>query len=126
MALLLVAGLGIGSRAVLEAANRSSAAAAENPIPADDASVSRGRDVYLANCSSCHGIDGDGNGPAAAGMLPAPGPLGPAVQGSSDGDLSQIVNTGVSGTKMPGFATILSENDRWDLVNYLRSTFDQR
>lgn len=126
VAVLLVAGLGIGSRALVEAANRPRAAGATNPIPADEASVARGRDLYLANCSSCHGLDGDGDGPSAAGMLPAPGALADRVRGSSDADLSEVINTGVSGTKMPGFATILSENDRWDLINYLRATFAQR
>ncbi|HET8571824.1 MAG TPA: copper resistance protein CopC [Candidatus Limnocylindria bacterium] len=120
----LVAGLGVGSRAVVEAANQPPAAAtASNPIAANLDSALRGRDVYMANCASCHGSDGDGNGPTAVGMLPAPGPLGSAVRGSSDGQLSYVITNGVSGTRMPGFATILSENDRWDLVNYLRATF---
>ncbi len=32
-----------------------------------------------------------------------------------------MIGHGISGTAMPAFATILSENDRWDLVNYLRA-----
>jgi copper transport protein len=121
----VVAGFGVGSRAVVEAANQAPApaATASNPIRQDLDSVLRGRDVYMANCASCHGTDGDGNGPTAAGMLPAPGPLDSAVIGSSPGQLSYVITNGVAGTRMPGFATILSENDRWDLVNYLRGTF---
>ena len=120
---LLIGGLGVGSRAVVEAANQPPALTGENPIPADLDSVARGLNVYLANCASCHGTNGAGDGPTAVGMLPAPGPLKDVVQSSSDAQLVYIVNTGVSGTRMPAFATTLSENDRWDLVNYLRAAF---
>jgi copper transport protein len=121
--LLVIAASGIGSRAAVEAANRTPRAATTNPIAADADSIERGRNIYLANCSSCHGADGDGNGPTAAGMLPAPGPLHDAVTGTDDSTLAYVISNGVVGTRMPGFATTLSENDRWDLINYLRSVF---
>lgn len=116
----LVAGLGVGSRAVVEAANRGTVRAT-NPIPATADSISRGMLIYLANCSTCHGGNGLGNGPQAAGMLPAPGPVGSPIAAMSDSELQYLVTNGVAGTKMPSFATTLSENDRWDLVNYLHS-----
>jgi len=39
----------------------------------------------------------------------------------SDAQLQYLVTNGLAGTKMPSFATTLSENERWDLVNYLHS-----
>jgi mono/diheme cytochrome c family protein len=119
--LAVIAAVGIGSRAVVEAANRPIQSAV-SPIPATAASIERGRLIYLANCSSCHGITGSGDGPQAAGMLPAPGAIGSTVASLTDGALHYLVTTGVAGTKMPSFATSLSEIDRWDLVNYLRAS----
>jgi copper transport protein len=116
--LTVVAGLGIGSRSVVGAANQGSSPAA-NPIAANGDSVARGRRIFLANCATCHGTSGSGDGPQAAGMLPAPGAIGPSVSRMSDPQLQYLVTNGLAGTKMPSFATTLSENERWDLVNYL-------
>ena len=116
----VVMALGIGSRSVVEAANRG-ASPRSNPIAASAESVARGRLIFLANCATCHGDDGSGQGPQAAGMLPAPGAIGAVVPRMSDAQLQYLVTNGLAGTKMPSFATTLSENERWDLVNYLHS-----
>jgi Cytochrome c, mono- and diheme variants len=119
--LIVVAGIGVGSRALVETANQPGAALAANPIAASSDSVARGNNLFLANCANCHGQDGGGDGPTGAGLLPPPGPIGPAASTMSDGQLAYVITDGISGTGMPPFATSLSENDRWDLVNYLRS-----
>ena len=123
--LAVVSGLGIGSRAAAELANQppASAAAAVNPIVATTDSVARGHELYLANCAACHGISGAGDGLTAAGMLPGPGDLSLGVPSRTDGELAYLVASGTVATRMPAFSTTLSENDRWDLVNYLRSTW---
>jgi copper transport protein len=125
VAAAVVVGIGAGSRALVAAANAPppSAAAQANPVRADDASVARGERLYLANCSSCHGADGSGDGAAATGKLPPPGDLADRVAELSDGALAYRIAVGSDGTRMPAFAATLSENDRWDLVNYLRSRF---
>jgi copper transport protein len=125
VALAIVGGVGVGSRAALQTANQPPAAAAAvaNPIPPDADSINRGRNLDLANCSSCHGIDGAGDGPAAPTLLPPPGPLGPSVRAGSESGLEYVITNGVAGTGMPAFASTLSENDRWDLVNYLHSIY---
>src|SRR5205814_1470836 len=71
----VVMALGIGSRSVVEAANRG-ASPRSNPIAASAESVARGRLIFLANCATCHADDGSGQGPQAAGMPPAPGASG--------------------------------------------------
>ena len=120
VAVAVVVALGIGSRSVVEAANRGAALRA-NPIVPTSESVARGKLIYLANCASCHGADGAGDGPEGSGMLPAPGAIGLSVTGMTDPQLQYLVTNGLAGTKMPSFATTLSENERWDLVNYLHS-----
>ena len=116
-------GIGAGSRAVVEAANAPPAgtAAVLNPVAPDAASVKRGEDIYLANCAACHGVNGAGDGPTAEWMFPPPGSLPAAVDTLTTGDLQYRITNGLAGTRMPAFAVTLSENDRWDLVNYLRA-----
>jgi copper transport protein len=120
--LAVVCGVGVASRAAVDAANQPPppAAAMANPQPASADSILRGHDLYLANCAACHGINGDGDGPTAAGWLPPLRPLGEEVPLLSDGALAYRIAVGSAGTRMPAFASTLSENDRWDLVNFLR------
>lgn len=119
------AGLAVGSRAVVEAANLPppSSAAAVNPLPASSESIGRGGALYLANCAACHGSLGDGDGPTALRVGMALEPLAARVPALADGELAFRIAAGTVGSRMPGFASTLSENDRWDLVNYLRNAF---
>jgi len=123
--LVVISGLGVGSRAAVEVANQAPAAAAAqaNPIATSQASVARGHDLYLANCAACHGTTGTGDGVTAAGLLPAPGDLSSSVPSLTDGELAYLIASGTVATRMPAFSITLSENDRWDLVNYLRSAW---
>ncbi|MDQ2941143.1 MAG: copper resistance protein CopC [Chloroflexota bacterium] len=125
--LAITLGIGAGSRAVVDAANAPPAgsAAAVNPVAPDAASVKRGADIYLANCAACHGVNGAGDGPTAAWMFPPPGSLPAAVDSLTTGDLQYRITNGLAGTRMPAFAVTLSENDRWDLVNYLRARWSK-
>jgi copper transport protein len=111
-----------GSRAIVGLANSvpPAAASVNNPLPATPASVERGERIFVANCSACHGTDGEGDGPTA-GELPAPPrPLRTAVATATDGELAYRIGVGMVGLPMPAFDAVLSENDRWDLINYLR------
>ena len=125
MLLAVVSGLGVGSRTVAEVANQAPASAASvtNPIPATNDSIVRGHDIYLANCAACHGVTGAGDGLTAAGMVPGPGDLSSEVRDRTDGELAYLIASGTAATAMPAFSTTLSENDRWDLVNYLRASW---
>lgn len=118
-------GLVVGSRALTEAANQAPAAAAAqvNPNPAGPESIARGEAIYLANCAACHGPLGDGDGPSALQRGLVIDPLAEDVTSLTDGQLAYRIRVGTVGTGMPGFASTLSENDRWDLVNYLRDAF---
>lgn len=98
--------------------------AAQNPFPGDPDSIARGEALFAANCAQCHGADGRGDGPAAVGLDPPPAPLTVHVPLHGDGDLFQFISDGIAGTAMPAWADRLSETERWDLVNFLRSRWD--
>jgi putative copper export protein/mono/diheme cytochrome c family protein len=128
VALVLLAvgsGLGLESRAAAQEANRppASAARAANPVAATADSVARGHDLYRANCAACHGTSGAGDGLTAAGWVPGPGDLSLSVPTRTDGELAYLIAAGTVATRMPAFSITLSENDRWDLVNYLRASW---
>jgi len=123
--LVVVSGVGAESRTAVGAANQTpaSAAAASNPIAPSADSSARGRDLYLANCAACHGTTGAGDGVTAEGFLPGPGDLASSVPDLTDGELAYLIASGTVATRMPAFSITLSEHDRWDLVNYLRSAW---
>ena len=92
-----------------------------NPIPRSAESIARGRQLFEKNCAVCHGAQGRGDG-AAAEALPqrpddlsriAPPPIFP------DGVVAYRIINGVK--MMPAFKSTLSENEIWDLLNFIRS-----
>lgn len=92
----------------------------QNPIPADSASVNRGRKEFQINCAVCHGPLGMGNGTVVKyGVFPpAIGAGSPAATQRSDGYIFGIIRNGRN--TMPPYNRI-EEPDRWDIVNYIRS-----
>lgn len=96
-----------------------------NPVPATTESLARGEALYAANCASCHGDRGLGNGPAAEGLDPAPPPIAYTAQMLSDAHLFYRISEGGNeapfNSAMPAFEDTLSERERWDVINYVRS-----
>ena len=93
-----------------------------NPIPADEASLARGKEVFAANCVACHGDTGRGDGPAAGAFDPPPANLyEDHVQILTDGAMFSIIHNGVEGSGMPAFEGTIDEEDIWNVVNYIRT-----
>ena len=92
-----------------------------NPIPADEASIARGKEVFAASCVACHGDTGRGDGPAAGAFDPPPANLHEDhVQILTDGAMFSIIHNGVEGSGMPAFEGTIGEEDIWNVVNYIR------
>ncbi|MGH2531204.1 MAG: copper resistance protein CopC [Thermomicrobiales bacterium] len=88
----------------------------------DEAAIVRGEEIYLANCATCHGAAGQGDGPAAAGLNPPPADLtSPLHRAHRPEDLALWVTNGLPGTAMPGFGETLSESEINDVVAYIQS-----
>ena len=92
-----------------------------NPLEATDDSLARGKELYGGKCAKCHGADGNGTGPSTHGINADPRKLwvwGRAGD-AADGYLFWIISNGR--TDMPPWGLVLSENERWDLVNYIKT-----
>ena len=90
-------------------------------LPTAPLDTAAGHSLYTANCASCHGDRGFGDGPSAASFAIKP----PAV-GSRDSlpDLTpalafNVVSVGIRGTPMVGYGETLTVQERWNVVNYM-------
>lgn len=96
------------------------AARTPNPVPADSQSVARGKQLYQMACMPCHGAKGAGDGPAAVALERHPGVLSdPKMWQQTDGAVYWKTSQGRS--IMPAFGAALTETQRWDVINYVRT-----
>jgi mono/diheme cytochrome c family protein len=130
----IVVGLGvIGSLTRVPAAQGQEAAAQERlqRLP-QQVTPQTGQQLYRQACAPCHGIRGDGQGPAARGLEPKPHNF---TQGAfkfrttradampTDADIFRTISEGIAGTAMPAWKRLLSAQQRLTLVQYIK-TFD--
>lgn len=96
------------------------AAAKKNPVPANETSIALGKQIYERQCLTCHGPRGRGDGPSAAHLEVRPGDLSsPKLWEQSDGALFWKINEGHR--PMPTFKRIMSDEERWPVINYVRT-----
>ena len=97
----------------------------QNPVPATPEALAAGKESYREHCQSCHGENGDGKGDKAPELSVTPGDFTDAreMHHYADGELYWQITYGRR--PMPAFASKLSEEKRWQLVDYIR-TFASR
>jgi copper transport protein len=95
----------------------------QNPVPRTPASVARGRELYQQQCVVCHGLNARGDGPLAASLNPRPADLRVHVAQHTEGQLWLWLTDGFPGSAMPAFRTTLSDEDRWNIINYLEAEY---
>jgi mono/diheme cytochrome c family protein len=82
----------------------------------------RGKDIYEQRCATCHGPQGKGDGPEAPFLSPRPASLISAgTSAKSDGELFDIIANGKPRTAMPSWKDKLTEDERQDVLAYIRS-----
>ncbi|HXZ00356.1 MAG TPA: CopD family protein [Stellaceae bacterium] len=94
----------------------------QSPVPFTAPSIARGARLYADNCTACHGAGGRGDGPLSKSTAVAPADLTAAhIFAHSDGDLFWWIGEGIPAGGMPGFAAIVDERGRWDLINFIHT-----
>jgi copper transport protein len=96
-----------------------------DPVPPDERSLGIGRQVYTTYCETCHGETGRGDGPTGLRLVPRPADLrahtAPGVH--TDGELFYWVSYGFPNSAMPAWKDVLTEEQRWSVINFARATF---
>lgn len=102
-------------------------------LPENEESIAAGKKVYTRHCWPCHGEDGGGDGPAAEILEPRPRNFVSALfklRTTSTGnlpideDMFKTITNGMPGSAMPSFANLLNEDERWQVIYYLKTFAD--
>ena len=92
-------------------------------MPADT-DLMRGRQVYLQRCWMCHGDAGQGEGPDGKHLSPVPANFTePDPKKFPDSEWYWKVSHGIGNAAMPQWRLLLSEEDRWAAIKYVKATF---
>ncbi len=84
------------------------------PIPTTAESIALGADLFSANCSRCHGPEGQGTQRAPALNVKS------FLTDTTDQAIQQIVTQGVPGTAMPAWGDRMTESDIQAIVGFIR------
>jgi mono/diheme cytochrome c family protein len=97
-----------------------------NRFAGDHEAAEAGAEIYEVNCASCHGPEGEGNGPTAEALDPKPASLADAhlMEDMSDGALFWRVSEGGMmepfNSAMPAWKETLSEEEIWQVITFIR------
>jgi mono/diheme cytochrome c family protein len=107
-------------------AAKEDAAAITNPVPVSDGSIQIGSNLYEINCRVCHGKTGVGDGPVGQKFATkAPVNLNEAyTQDQADGQLFFTLTRGRG--LMPLYRDALSPEERWHVINYVKTQFGEQ
>ena len=93
----------------------------KNPVHANADNLATARGIFMDKCANCHGEKGDGTGPEAEMYTPAPAAFTDAhmMREMTDGEIFWKMTEGRK--PMPSFKKDLTDEQRWELVNFLRT-----
>jgi len=93
-----------------------------NPLPLTQENLAAGREAFSHYCVACHGMDGQNTGVPFASSMSPPVPLlsSPEIQSYTDGQLKWVIDNGIEPSGMPGSKGILSEDEIWSTVLFIR------
>jgi mono/diheme cytochrome c family protein len=101
------------------------------PLQATPDLLAQGKQLYLQDCATCHGVEGRGNGSAVIDgssrqMRPRDITGGVFERGSSMEDIYLTLRTGLNGTPMLSFENALTPPQTWAVAAYVRSLISKR
>ena len=94
----------------------------KNPLPYTHENWKDGQEAFSHYCVACHGMDGQSTGVPFAGNIspPIPSLASAEIQSYTDGQLKWILDYGISPSGMPGSKGILSDDELWAIIVFLR------
>ncbi len=94
-----------------------------NPLKITPQTIADGKEAFSHYCAACHGLDGQNTGVPFADRLSPPVPplASKDVQQYTDGQLKWVIDNGIWPSGMPGSSGILSDEDIWSIVIYIRN-----
>jgi mono/diheme cytochrome c family protein len=94
----------------------------KNPIASTPETIADGKEAFSHYCVACHGNDGQNTGVPFADRIspPIPSLASRDVQDYTDGQLKWVIDNGIFPSGMPGSKGILSDDEIWSIVVYLR------
>lgn len=100
------------------------AANTKNPVSSDKKSIKKGKKLYRQWCSTCHGTQGNGDGPSSLAREIFPPDLSDShLWRQSEGAIFWKISEGR--TPMLNFKDFLTKKQRWHIINYLRTLSPQ-
>ncbi len=120
IALLLIGVAAVGAQTPAATPNLKKM---KNPVATSQASVTAGAAAYKKYCAFCHGPDAAGEGKLAPKDSHPPSLVDSKWDyGNTDGEIFSVIQNGVPDSKvMKGFKGKMTDQDAWNVVNYLRS-----
>ena len=101
-------------------------ATVSNPIAPTSDSVAAGQVVYERYCQTCHGVNGHGDGPGAAGLEPPPADLTVHAPHHGDARMFGFISNGIEGTAMVGLGESLTDDEIWHVINFVRAQAEEQ
>jgi mono/diheme cytochrome c family protein len=94
----------------------------KNPLPSTPENWADGKEAFSHYCVACHGMDGQNTGVPFVDHVspPIPSLASDDVQRYTDGQLKWILDNGIRPSGMPGSRGILSDDELWSIIIFLR------
>ena len=94
----------------------------KNPLPDNAQTLADGKEAFSHYCIVCHGNDGQNTGVPFVDHIspPIPSLASAEVQSYTDGQLKWILDNGIRPSGMPASKGVLSDDELWSIVVYLR------
>ena len=100
---------------------------AKSTVGSDRQTLETGAKLYEEKCASCHGKQGMGDGGAPRSLLPSPALLAFMIQRPISVDEYLLWSISEGGkqfdTEMPAFKSMLTREDIWKIIAYMRAGF---
>lgn len=92
-----------------------------NPVPSNATTLALGQKLFAANCQTCHGESGKGDGPGGAALEKKPADLAACIKANNETDGSLFWKISEGRSPMVSWKGSLTETQRWELVNYIKT-----